>query len=180
MAQASWIAIQGIPKEEALARMEFRDTGDAADMSEVLAKDERLVADLPDGWFLVYSDDSYLTIEHNLKELSSGCRVVVFDVVESVNVVQVQCFENGEAVWDVTYDGMSGPADVDVDGSPPEGFTAIRDRCTREQQAAGPDADVDYMFSIPVETAALALRGFRYDQHEYDGVEVTFTRLERM
>lgn len=177
MAQASWIAIQGIPKEEALARMGFRDTGDAADMSEVLAEDERLVADLPDGWCLVYSDDSYLTIEHNLKELSSGCRVVAFGVVESVNTIQVECYENGEDVWEMMYDGISGPADPSVYGSPPEGFTEIRDQCTREQQDAGPDAHVDYMIEIPVATAALAVCGFRYDQYEYDWGKVAFTRL---
>jgi hypothetical protein len=61
------------------------------------------------------------------------------------------------------HDAQRGIDHLDVDGAMPPGFDAIRQRLLDEQRAAGSQADVDYVYDIPLETAKL-VSGFSYDE----------------
>lgn len=176
MSSASWIAIRGIAKDEALSRMALRDTGEIAEISERADHEKPFGTDLPGGWFLAFCDEELFPMEYNFSEISTGCRIVSFWLSNTVNTIEAECFEDGEQVWNLSYDGMSGPSDIHVCGTPPDGYQEIHDRHVREQQAQG--QSVDCMVAIPVEAAALEVAGFRYDEFEYDWGKIAFTRLE--
>jgi len=66
-----------------------------------------------------------------------------------------------------------------VSGSPSETFEHIHKRLWQEQDAeGGTDASVDYIFDVPVETAAVVC-GYRHDFWKFDWGEPTFTALTK-
>src|SRR5690606_7019469 len=102
--------------------------------------------------------------EFDPKALSAGCRLVEFETVEVVMTCTGVCYLDGEMVWYVMHGGEASADDLDVEGSPPEGFAEIRDRLFLAQEE---DSDVDCIYEIPVETAALAVCGFRHDESRF-------------
>ena len=169
----SWMAFKGITKEEALSRVGLRDTGEADQMCE----SDTCGARLGDGWYLIFANDEMFVLEHDENELSSGCRLVTFQVMEIVMTCMASCYENVEPVWEISYLGNGKLDDLSVEGSPPDGFAAIRDRYVREQEESAPGSLVDHIFEIPVETAKLVC-GYRYDVTMFRWGRPSFTRLE--
>jgi hypothetical protein len=82
---------------------------------------------------------------------SSGCELVTCFVEEHVMVSRATGWKDGHLRWSVTHDAQKGLMHLDVQGEPPPGFAAIRDRKLAEQ--AADDGSVDWLFEIPVETA---------------------------
>src|SRR5690606_22541595 len=107
--------------------------------------------------------------------LSAGCRLVKFQAVEVVMTCRAECYVDGEMVWSLMHLGQASAEDLDVEGSPPEGFAGIRDRLVQQQEE---ESDVDCIYDIPVETAALAVCGFRHDEGQFAWGVPAFTVLE--
>lgn len=169
----SWVAARGITKEELLTRTALRDTGEPADIYEVPFAG----AALPNGWFVIVADDLDYVWPERVAELSSGCRMLGFQVHEGVMVSYSFCYENGEQIWEMSCKGDRKAEDLYVGGTPPDGFAALRDRFVKKQAESGDRDMVNYIFEIPVETA-LAECGYRYDDTQFDWGEASFTRLE--
>lgn len=87
-------------------------------------------------------------------------------------------WRDGRQEWRVTHRGEDGPMGLDVSGTPPSQFAAIRDDLSARQDAeGGAAAEVDFLFDIPV-ALAQSLTGFRHDEGGLDGEEIAFDVLE--
>ena len=169
----SWIAFHGIGRNQVLDRMGLRDTGEADRENESPLSG----AEIPDGWFIVFSNDVEFISPKRLASLSRDCRVVACQVHEGVMFSRAFFYERGVSSCEITHDSDKGIYDLSISGSPPPEFGPVRDRLMREQeQDGGENADVDHVFDIPVETAA-AICGYRHDRWKYDWGEPQFSRL---
>jgi hypothetical protein len=87
-------------------------------------------------------------------------------------------YKNGRRVWTVTHESERGRYDLSVDGHPPDLFRDLRDSLLKQQDSAGGEnADVDFVFDVPVQLAA-ELCGYRHDRWKFDWGEPVFSRLE--
>jgi hypothetical protein len=157
----SWLAVKGKARASVLEALGLRGTG----AREEIAESPIVGAELPNGWFLVVGDRSghRLMRDPSVQRLSAGCEVVTGDVEEHVMVSVATGWKEGRRVWSVTHDAQRDREHLQTEGELPAVFTSIRDRLRSEQQAAGGrDADVDYIFDVPVELAQ-TLTGYRHD-----------------
>ena len=171
----SWIAFQGLTKEEALARTSLRDTGRPGTAPEAPVSG----AVLPNGWYLIFFDHDPLSVR--LEPLSVGCRIIACEFEEHAMVSSAAGYEDGRLLWEIVYGIVDGDRyDLHVKGTLPPEFAAIRDQAFEEQDdAGGQDADVDCVFDVPLKTAE-AICGYHYEVAEFDWGEPAFTRLERV
>ena len=172
--RVSWIAFHGIGKSRVLERVGLRDTGEADSVNESPLSG----AEVPGGWFILFSNDVEFISPKRLASLSRDCRVVACQVHEGVMFSRAFFYERGVSSCEITHESENGIYDLAILGSPPPEFQSVRDRLMREQnQDGGEDAEVDHVFEIPVETAA-AICGYRHDQGKFDWGEPQFSKLE--
>jgi hypothetical protein len=127
-------------------------------------------AALPDGWYTVVFDryDHPLLGDDVLNVLSDGCELVAAGAEEHVMVSFAEGWRDGARTWSVTHDSEQGIEHLDAAGALPESFQAIRSERLAEQEAAGgAEADVDYVFDVPLEVARL-ITGFSHVETEPD------------
>jgi len=75
-------------------------------------------------------------------------------------------WERGQRIWWAMHDAQIGIGHLQTDGAMPPDFEAIRRELLDEQHAAGgDDAEVDYVFDIPLRLATVA-SGFSYTETE--------------
>jgi hypothetical protein len=170
----SWYAFHGLTKPEVLELLEGVDTGVPDEANEAPFS----FAELPNGWFILFSNDFGLLSEELLAMLSARGLVVGCQVHENLMISLACAYERGAFQWMLTHNSDQGRRDLGVYGSPPPEFAEIRDRLMKEQEDDGGDRSiVDFYFDIPVETAR-SLSGYRYDRGKYDWGEPVFTVLE--
>jgi hypothetical protein len=86
--------------------------------------------------------------------LSSDKDVVLCLVEEHVMASSSEMCSQGKRKWRLSHEGKDGPKGLATDGDLPESFPAIRKEMEEAQHAAGgDDADVDYIFEIPLKLA---------------------------
>jgi hypothetical protein len=127
-------------------------------------------ASLPGGWYAVVFDryDHALLADEVLKALSENCELVAAGAEEHVMSSFAEGWRNGERIWSVVHDADEGLGHLEADGSLPDGFEAIRSERLEEQKAAGGDeADVDYVFDVPLDVAT-RITGFSHVETEPD------------
>jgi hypothetical protein len=171
----SWIAFRDTPKARVLEMLGVRDTGEVDPAYEAFFSG----AELPTGWFILWANDCEYASPERVKELSADSRVLACQVDEHTMKSRALCYERGAKLWDIWHDLQRSELDLTVSGSPPQEFESIRTRLM-QQQDDGPTLNglpIDYLFDIPVETAAL-MCGFRHDRAWFDWGEPVFTRLE--
>lgn len=120
---------------------------------------------LPSGWYLVIHGRHEFTNDE-ARQFSRGCEVVACFVEEQVMVSRAAGWKDGEQIWSVTHDAQEGDGHLDVEGEPPAGFAAIRDRLTKQQEE---DGGADFIFNIPVDLAK-EITGYSHEETP----EVTF------
>jgi hypothetical protein len=168
----SWIGFQGVIKDQALERLDLRDTGELDEANEAPFS----AASIPGEWFILFSNDFLFASSERLVSLSRDCRTLACQVHEGIMVSNALSYERGVCVWQIMHNHQNGPDDLSVTGSPPEAFRSIRDRLMQlqdEQRGRG----VDYVFDVPVETAA-KMCGYRHDRVRFEWGKPNFTRLE--
>jgi hypothetical protein len=168
-----WVGFHGLTKQEVLARMSLRDTGEIEESRQFPISG----TELPNGWFVVlYDSIAWRDIGPMILEpLSAGCRMIACEFAESVMICVVGAYEDGRRVWELEkscdqWDGLEEP--IGVEGTPPAEFAAIRDEAVR-QYRENFEEGVDFVYDIPLHTAE-AICGYRYDNVQ-DG---PVTRLE--
>ena len=114
----SWIAFQGIDKNEALRRLSLRDTGEPDEANE----SDFSGTDLSTGWYALFSNDFSFVELDRLKSLSDGCRLLACNVEEHVMASGAYFYEDGRKIWSVEHDAQVGILHLDVSGKPPAGF----------------------------------------------------------
>jgi hypothetical protein len=170
----SWIAFQTNDKHRVLSSIGLVDTGEADEANESPASG----AVLPTGWYVVFFNDYAFATPERLAKFSAGRTVIACQVEEHVMASASFLYENGRRAWSVTHESERGPYDLSVDGEPPALFSSLRDVLLKQQEdAGGENADVDFVFDVPVQLAA-ELCGYRHDRAKFDWGEPEFSRLE--
>jgi hypothetical protein len=142
-ASLSWFAIRGKTPEAVLQSFGLKTVG------KEYHKTRFCGGVLPSGWFLVIHGRHEFANDE-ARSLSSGCEVIACFVEEHVMVSRAAGWKNGEQIWSVTHDAEEGDGHLGVEGEPPAGFVAIRDRLTKQQEE---DGGADFIFNIPVDLA---------------------------
>jgi hypothetical protein len=166
----SWVGVQGAGKEEVLAATGLRDPGEADEYNESPFSG----ADIPNDWFILFSNDFGFASPERLALISRHCSIVACQVHEGIMASTAFLYDRGECIWEIVHDAQNGPYDLSFDGSLPPQFRMICETLQHQQDKRG--ADVDYIFDIPVETAA-AVCGFRYGRTRFDWGQPRFRRF---
>ena len=169
-----WLGFFGRSRDEVLAVLHLTDTG----VVEGVPESPISVTSVPNGWTIVWLNrfDHPFAEDASLRLFSQGCTVIAVHVHEGIMFSGVELYRDGKPVWSVTHNAQEGTYDLQTEGSLPEAFAEIRARLTGEQDHEDRvDAEVDFIFDIPVELA-MTLTGFRHDQWDYDWGELRFTQ----
>lgn len=162
-----YIAIKGCDVHTAAAVLGLRPSGAHVDLPER----GYVGAQLPAGYALIVFNGSHQerlfaggTIKKRfLRELSSTYEVLSCFVEEHVMFSTTACWKNGELLWSVTHESEKGLSHLDMHGPVPQLLEPIRRTLFAKQTEEGENAEVDFIFDVPVGLAQ-ALTGYRYDQ----------------
>jgi hypothetical protein len=151
------IAVAG--KEPRAVQRAFGVT--ATGRREEIAESPVVGAEMPDGAYLLYINDSgRITPEDEVfARLSEDASLVACYVNETVMESYACAWADGAKRWSVFHDAQQGIKHLETCGALPPEFQAIRDRLFVQQNAEG---GADFIFDIPVELFA-AVGGIRYD-----------------
>ena len=172
-----WFAAQGIGKDAFLERAQFEDTGEVDEYFE----HDHSGGGLPDGWYVILSNEMGLLEPAKLAKWSEGARVVAVAIHEgSMNSLATE-WRDGKQVWSVSHDGSEGGEQLDVEGQLPDVFAELQHEATAAQAEAGAEdgEGVNFVFDIPLDLAA-EITGFRHDELGFDDDIEPFTVLERL
>jgi len=128
------------------------------------------MARLQTGWRLIWSNHYACPVLTRASALlGPGDELLLCQVDEHVMASSAEFWPGGRRRWRVSHEGEDGPRGLEAEGELPDSFAAIRGEMENAQQAAGgDDADVDYLFEIPLKLAQ-ALVGFKHDE-DYEPV----------
>lgn len=172
----SWIAVSGKPKADVLQCLSLVDTTESDEANESPVSG----AQLPGGWYILFLNDIVhpYTREPQLQRLSSGCKLLVCQVEEHVMASAAIMYENSVNTWSVVHESEHGIYHLAKEGALPSFLEKIHAEMKASQDAdGGADADVDYIFDVPVGLAA-AICGYRHDRVALaSGEEPKFTEL---
>lgn len=156
----SWIACRETHTNAVLQRLHFTPTGETEDVP-----DSPLSLFRAAGWCVVWANEygSPHFTEKKLAELSTVSDIVLALVEEHAMASSAEYWTNGTRQWRISHQGENGPIGLDVEGQPPAIFVDIRSSLEKEQEeAGGMEADVDYLFDIPLKVAE-SITGFKHD-----------------
>jgi hypothetical protein len=89
---------------------------------------------------------------------------VVYGLVEEhVMASEASHWRGGRQVWRAAHDSRYGIEHLETEGALPPQFEAIRAGFAKQQLDEGPNPNVDYFFSIPLELAR-SLTGYIHDE----------------
>jgi hypothetical protein len=123
----------------------------------------------PTGWYLVCQRRHEATAAE-MGRLSEGCEAAACFVEEHVMFSSASGWKDGREIWCVVHEAARDSTHLEVRGTPPPRFAAIRDELFAKQTLE----TCDYIFDIPVSVFA-DLTGFRHDAR----AALEFEALER-
>ena len=161
----SWVAVRGVTPNVVRSRLRLRQTNER----EYVPESDVTGVELPTGWYLVFFNDPLPPEldDEKLASLSIDAEMFVFVVEESSMVSLAKGYLRGEKQWEVVHDSNQGLEHVEVSGTPPSSYQAIRDRLLEELKTD--DNPCDYLFDIPADMS-MSLVSFRHDQ-DIEGIE---------
>jgi hypothetical protein len=168
----AWIGFDGKAKTSALEMVGLKDTGAPDELNETPFSG----AEIPGGWFILFSNDFEFVSLERLAQLSIDCRIIACQMHEGIMFSAAYGYEGGNRTWELAHDAQQGIDDLSVSGSPPPSFESIRQRLIQRQEATV-GGSVDYIFDIPVEVAAAVCR-YRYGRSKFEWGTPRFTRLD--
>src|SRR5690606_27091627 len=112
-------------------------------------------AKLTTGWRLIWSNEYACPIlTKRLQTLSGEHEVVLCQIEEHIMASSAELWISGNRKWWVSHHGENGPNGLETEGELPQCFAAIQENMEDAQRAeGGDDADVDYIFEIPLKLA---------------------------
>jgi hypothetical protein len=158
----TWCAVREENAEQFLRELGLSPTGSTEEFPESLIS----IVTLDTGWRVLWYNSygcSFLEAK-DLARISADKDVVLCMIEEHVMAVSSEMWSGGKRTWWLSHEGEYGPKGVSTDGDLPESFPAIRREMEQKQLAAGGDnAEVDYIFEIPLRVAK-SLVGFQHDE----------------
>ncbi|MCP5367585.1 MAG: hypothetical protein H6906_08755 [Hyphomicrobiales bacterium] len=178
----SYLAARMAP--DALARALGLTLGLALGAADAGRPGEDWIARRSDGTWTVFfalEDDFDAGLDHDGRLAALAGEAEVLYCLPDAGTMTSLCsgWTGGRMTWRVWHDGLTGEsAHLEVDGTPPPPFEAIRDRLLADQRRADADgATVDHMFDVPVALFE-ALTGFRHDTGPADGTFAAYYGVE--
>jgi hypothetical protein len=168
----SWLAVRGKSPEAVIQELELTPTGETAQYGEFLFTGRAL----SNGWFVLVINhcEHDFVKQKSLASLSKNCEVIACSIEEHVMFCSSELWTNGEQIWRIEHDAQKSIDHINSFGALPEGYLAIEREFSEEQKkAGGREAEVDYFFEIPLQTAK-SIVGFKHDEpsSEDDDFEV--------
>jgi hypothetical protein len=174
----TWCAVREEGAEKFLQKLGLAPTGETEEFPESLIASGMLDT----GWRVIYYNNygcPFITPQH-LTKLSIDQDAILCLVEEHAMASSSELWSGGRRQWYLSHEGENGPKGLSVGGHPPESLTAIRQEMEALQLAAGgDDAQVDYIFEIPLKIAQ-SIVGFKHDEkcdHLIGGHYVVMTRV---
>lgn len=158
----SWLAVRGKPAEAVVSALGLTPTGTKAEYGEAMFTGRAL----SNGWFLLVINECEhkFTRPESLSSLSNGCDVIGCTVEEHVMVCTAEAWKDGAQIWRLEHDAHKSIEHLSKSGSLPSGYATIESSLSNEQEkAGGKNADTDYFFDIPLQTAK-SIVGFKHDE----------------
>src|SRR5262245_13754688 len=170
----TWFAIQDVDAETFLERAGYADTGEPDEYYEA----DTSGGEMPDGWYVMVTDQMALVDPAKLAKLSVGGRLIVCGVYEGpMNSIAME-WREGKQVWCVFWDGGAEEKQLQVEGKLPDSFEAIHADVTALQAEIDKDGGgTDVVFELPLDLAE-EITGFRHDQAGFDEDIPVFNVLE--
>jgi hypothetical protein len=135
---------------------------------------------LETGWYVVVRNrcDDPMVLDEVLSSISAGSTVIAASIEEHVMFCFATCWFEGKEIWRVQHEAEKGITDLQVTGAPPAELEDIRQRAFIRQMVEGDDADVDYIFDVPLHLAK-SFVGFKHDENT-PGPELEFFEILRV
>lgn len=171
----SWIFVYGIDEDELFAALDLAPTGETPDMHDLGTSDVPLAgATLKSGWCAVFAkyalimDATVSTEPPRLARLPAKSRSITCVTLEHAMVSYSSLWHAGRHTWQIRHDPSQGSKHLEASGDLPTTFTNIRDLAMSEHQVQEArrkpgEWGVDYLFDVPLKTAA-TITGFRHDR----------------
>src|SRR6185437_6139789 len=158
----SWCAVREEHAEALLQQLGLTPTSKTEEIPESLIS----IGKFDTGWRVICYNKvvcPFLQPQH-LAELSKERDLLFCQVEEHLMWSSADMWSAGAVAWRLAHEGEHGPKGLDAYGALPPSFPAIRQEMEQEQRdAGGDDADVDYIFEIPLRVAR-DLVGFKHDE----------------
>lgn len=170
----TWCAVREEAADRLLSHLGLAATGETEEDPESRFSTARLTT----GWRLIWSNNYGCPIlTKRIPAFSGGHEVVVCQIEEHVMASSAELWVSGNRKWWISHEGEGGPKGLDTEGELPQCFTSIREQMEDVQRAeGGDDADVDYIFEIPLKVSQ-AVVGFKHDENYESVVEGNFMVL---
>lgn len=162
----SWLAVKGKAPEALARELGLIPTGEMVEHGASMFT----ARSLQGGWFLVVINrcEHKAVGSKSLASLSLNCEAVACSVEEHVMACSSELWRNGEQVWRLEHDAQQSIDHISTAGVLPDIYFAVWKECSEQQNAAGGrNADTDYFFEIPLQTAK-ELVGFKHDEAELE------------
>jgi hypothetical protein len=176
----SWIFVDQIEPETLYEALELTPTGEAADPYDLGTSEVPLAgARLKSGWCAIFAKYALImdlttgTNPPRIARLPGKCRGVACVVLEHAMISYASLWQGGRHAWEIRHDSRQGREHLEVFGDSPPEFAGIRDTAIDKQRAQderrGPrELPVDYVFGVPLETAATITEYRHYTMVEND------------
>lgn len=158
----TWCAVPEAEGDSFLNRLGLTDTGETEEIPESLIE----VARLDSGWRLLWYNeyDCPFLREAQRREHPKHHDLLYCLVGEHWMASSSEQWSDGERKWWISHEGGDGPKGLDSAGELPAAFPQIKAEIEAEQEKAGGlEADVDYLFEIPL-LVAKSITGFKHDE----------------
>lgn len=158
----SWCAVPESAAEGFLQRIGLVETGETEEIPESLIS----VARLDTGWRLLWYNeyDCPFLGERERQEHSRHHELLFCLVEEHCMANSAELWSEGSQKWWISHGGEDGPKGLDFSGNLPDVFQKVKAEMEEMQGKEGGDqADVDYLFEIPL-LVARSLTGFKHDE----------------
>lgn len=158
----TWCAVREEDAHKLLEQVGLSPTGETEEFPESPVS----MAKLDTGWRIIWCNKygSPILEQQHLVDISRECDVLLCLIEEHVMASSSEFWSGGDRKWLISHQGDNGPKGVDATGELPACFPAIKAEMEESQLVeGGDDADVDYIFEIPLKVAQ-SLVGFKHDE----------------
>jgi hypothetical protein len=158
----SWYAVPEQNADQFVQKLSLTPTGKTEEIPESLDA----MGKLDTGWRVFWHNkyDCPFLKDSDLARLSLDQDILFCQVEEHVMASSAETWSHGKRQWRISHEGENGPKGIDVDGLLPDCYPKIRVGMEQKQAAEGGDeADVDYIFDIPL-TVAKSMVRFKHDE----------------
>ncbi|WP_271532382.1 hypothetical protein [Bradyrhizobium sp. CCBAU 25338] len=171
----SWILVDGITEEVLYDCLDLAPTGGTPDRYDLGTSYVPLAgAVLKSGWCGVFAKYALVmdaTVGKSpipLTRLPAKSRCITCVVLEHAMVSYASLWQGGHSAWEIRHDSGQGRSHLEARGDPPVVFKELCDTAMKKQRAEDAQGKpgewgVDYVFDVPINTAA-SIAGYRHDR----------------